>query len=227
RLLAGSDFPMRRLAWPLAISVLLHAAVLSQLNWNKLPAPTSKRHALTVSLEPAPSIRQEKISQDSNPHPARTNIAEQGESNPKKISHPTKGIETSTAKNTNGAAAPLDMNRLLNQASDYAKKELRTSEPAFALDGDYYGTYDGSDSGTFFVHLDNAGHASGTGQSSTFGISFSIAGDATKDGFIQMSGTGIAGIARFRGRLDIKTGKVSGSWFADRIGSGTFSGHHE
>lgn len=220
---------MRRLAWPLAISVLLHTVVLAQLDWNRLPVPTSNRHALTVSLEPAPSIRQEKIAQGSNPHPARTNLTEQSEkkSNPEKITLPTNGIETATAENTNAPAARLDMNRLLNQASDYAQKELRSSTPAFSLDGDYYGTYDGSDSGTFFVHLDNAGHASGSGQSSTFGIGFSIAGNATKDGIIQMSGTGVAGNARFKGRLDIKTGQVSGSWSAASIGSGTFSGHHE
>lgn len=133
-------------------------------------------------------------------------------------------LNTAGAKESDGR---LDMNHLLNQARDYAKKELRAGKPDFSLDGDYYGTYAGSDSGTFYVHLDNAGHASGSGQSNTFGISFSISGQATKDGLIQMSGTGIAGNARFKGQLDIKTGQISGSWLAASIGSGTFSGHHE
>ena len=119
------------------------------------------------------------------------------------------------------------MNRLLNQARDYANKELRTSAPAFTLNGDYYGTYSGSDNGTFYVHLDNAGHASGSGQSGSFGISFIITGEATSDGLIQMSGSGIAGNARFKGQLDIKTGKLSGTWLAAGIGSGSFAGQHE
>lgn len=219
---------MRRLAWPLAISLLLHAAVISLLDWNRLPAPTSNRHTLTVNLEPSPSIRR-AISPDNNPPPARTIIEEpsEKETRQEKTLPPAKGVEIPATENKSAPAAHLDMNNLLKQASAYAKTELRTAPPAFTLSGDYYGTYSGSDSGTFYVHLDNAGHASGTGQSSSYGISFVITGDATRDGLIQMSGSGIAGNARFRGQLDIKTGKLSGTWLAAGIGSGSFAGQHE
>ncbi|MCK9200986.1 MAG: hypothetical protein M0P59_07420 [Gallionella sp.] len=219
----------RHLAWPLALSLILHAIVLSQMNWGRMTAPASDRHPLTVTLEPFPLAREETRSRDNAPHPTRTNIEDAVDikSKPEKISSPAHGIETPAAENTSAPAAHLDMNRLLNQARDYANKELRTSAPAFTLNGDYYGTYSGSDNGTFYVHLDNAGHASGSGQSGSFGISFIITGEATSDGLIQMSGSGIAGNARFKGQLDIKTGKLSGTWLAAGIGSGSFAGQHE
>ena len=136
-------------------------------------------------------------------------------------------LDISNAGETNGTAGHLDLNQLLDQAKLYATKEYRTSIPAFTLNGDYYGTYTGSDNGTFFVHMDSAGHASGSGQSSMHNVNFIITGDVTKDGFIQMSGTGIAGNARFEGHLKISTGTIAGSWLAAGIGSGTFSGQHE
>jgi hypothetical protein len=219
----------RHLAWPLAVSLIVHAIVLSQINWEKMTALASDRHPLTVTLEPVHLAREETRSQDNAPHPTRTNITETTDkkTNPEKISPLAHGIETPAAGNTSAPAAHLDMNHLLNQARDYAKNEPRTSAPAFTLNGDYYGTYSGSDNGTFYVHLDNAGHASGSGQSGSFGISFIITGEATRDGLIQMSGSGIAGNARFKGQLDIKTGKLSGTWLAASIGSGSFAGQHE
>lgn len=218
----------RHLAWPLAVSLILHTIVLSQMNWERMTAPASERHPLTVSIEPTPLARVEKISRDNAPRPTRTNIEEAVDKNKsEKASSPAQRIETPAVENTSAPATHLDMNRLLSQARDYAKKEPRTSTPAFTLNGDYYGTYSGSDNGTFYVHLDDAGHASGTGQSGSYGISFVISGEATRDGLIQMSGSGIAGNARFRGQLDIKTGKLSGTWLAAGIGSGSFSGQHE
>ena len=64
-------------------------------------------------------------------------------------------------------------------------------------------------------------------QSTQHGFTFNISGSVTMDGFIEMSGSGIAGNARFQGRLDKKTGKVDGVWTAGIAGGGTFSGQHE
>jgi len=216
----------------LAISLILHIVLLSQVNWKIFPAPTSDQHPLTVSLEHLPSTRSEKTIQDKHPPPAQTDISrfkEQAakENNAEMIARRPERIEISNLVKPGNPVDRLDMNHLLKQAGEYAAKEYRISKPIFSLAGDYYGTYSGSDNGTFYVHLDSGGHASGSGQSGTFGIGFSIAGDATKDGLIQMSGTGVAGKARFKGQLNIKTGEISGSWLAANIGSGTFSGQRE
>jgi hypothetical protein len=229
--LAMNAFIKYRLAWPLAISLLLHAIALSQISWKALPSPAIDQSRLTVSIA-SPPARPEKIFPDSKLLSASTDnngikkIVEENNTTEQTSSSPPE-TEPSHLAETNTIVAHLDTNKLLNQVREYASKEFRTTTPAFILNGDYYGTYTGSDSGTFYVHLDSAGHASGSGQSGTFGISFIITGDATKEGFIQMSGTGIAGTARFKGQLNIKTGQVSGSWIAASIGSGTFSGQHE
>lgn len=136
-------------------------------------------------------------------------------------------IENSNLADATEASSHLDMSHLHAQAREYANKELSSLESTSLLHGDYYGTYTGSDNGTFFFHLDSVGHASGTGQSDRLGISFMITGSATSNGILQMTGDGKAGDARFTGQLNIKTGNVSGSWFVESIGSGLFSGQHE
>ena len=223
---------MQRLAWPLIISLILHIALLSQGNWKGLPISTSYQHRLTVSIAPYYSAHTGKTLQINQSHHDRADATiskkQAGEKgNEEMITSTSAKIDISNAGETNGTAGHLDLNQLLDQAKVYATKEYHTSIPEFTLDGDYYGTYTGSDNGTFFIHLDNAGHASGSGQSSMRNINFLITGDVTKDGFIQMSGKGIAGKARFEGQLKISTGTISGSWLAPGGGSGAFSGQHE
>jgi hypothetical protein len=99
--------------------------------------------------------------------------------------------------------------------------------------GDYYGTYTGDDSGIFFFHLDSAGHATGTGQSDTRGIVFSIEGEVSSNGAIRMVGTRKEGDSKFQGylsgALDMKNGKISGSWSVHGrlFLKGGFSGQRE
>ena len=223
---------MQRIAWSLIISLILHIAVLSQVNWKRLPISTNDQHRLTVSFAPYHSARTDKTLRNTKSALAHADsdqfkkqAGEKG--NVEMITSSSATLDISNAGETNGTAGHLDLNQLLDQAKLYATKEYRTSIPAFTLNGDYYGTYTGSDNGTFFVHMDSAGHASGSGQSSMHNVNFIITGDVTKDGFIQMSGTGIAGNARFEGHLKISTGTIAGSWLAAGIGSGTFSGQHE
>ncbi len=171
------------------------------------------------------NVIQEKIPLVSKSPPVRnksSRVSEQAAPSTEKISlsSPTSGV-------TSEKVAHLDVGQLLNQARENAIQEQRSAKPDFPLSGDYYGTYTGGDAGTFYVHLDNAGHALGVGESSRYGVVFNITGDATADGIIQMSSTGIAGVASFRGKLDLKTRMISGSWVAGSIGSGTFSGQHE
>jgi len=223
---------MQRLAWPLIISLLLHMAVLSQGNWKELPVSTCYQHPLTVSFAPYYSARMSKTLQINKRHHDRADATiskkQAGEKgNVEMINSTSAKIDISNAGETNGTADHLDLNQLLDQAKVYATKENHASIPAFTLNGDYYGTYTGSDNGTFFIHLDNDGHGSGSGQSNMRNINFLITVNVTKDGLIQMSGRGIAGKARFVGQLKISTGTISGSWLAPGSGSGTFSGQHE
>jgi hypothetical protein len=213
----------------LAISLLLHTVVLSQFNWNRLPAPTSNRHALTVNLEPAPSIRQAKISPDNAPHPTRTNIEEAVDikTNPERISSPAQRIETPAAENTSAPTPHLDMNHLLNQARENTLKELRFSTPAVSPQGNYSGVYTGLDKGIFFFHLDGAGRLSGSGISDKHDIVFAISGNATSEGLIEIASDTPFGIVRLMGRLHAQTGKVSGKWAIAGVGDGAFSGQRE
>ncbi len=209
---------MRRLVWPFALSLLLHAIVLMQVSRDNAPMPASRKPSVTVSFVPLPLVqenRNQRKNQTAQDHPS------------KGISRAPSGIGMPGTSAPPQAVNRLDTNQLLSQAREHALKEYHASAPALALDGNYYGTYTGVDSGTFFFHLDGDGHASGTGQSGIHDISFVIAGNTTKDGLIQMSGKGMAGVARFEGLLNIKTREVTGTWSAAGIGRGSFSGRHE
>lgn len=214
-----------RLVGLLAASVLLHAIVLFQVRWDSQLTPPRFQQTLTVNLGTPLSARQEKIPLVSKSPPVRnkkSRVSEQAAQSTEKISlsSPTSGV-------TSEKLTHLDVGQLLNQARENAIQEQRSAKPDFPLSGDYYGTYTGGDEGTFYVHLDNARHALGVGESSRYGVVFNITGDATTDGLIHMSSTGIAGAASFKGKLDLKTRMISGSWVAEGIGSGTFSGQSE
>lgn len=223
---------MKRLAWPIVISLILHVVVLSQANWKILHTPISDQQRLTVSFDPLPSAQQRKMDQERNQSPAhaeRNRFKDQVVQKHKAegVAQLPEGIEIPNSVDVFETGNRLDINRLLNQAKEYALKEHRTSEPTLFLHGDYYGTYTGSDNGTFFFNLDRSGHVSGSGQSDTFGVSFLITGSVTSNGLIQMTGKGKAGIAQLAGQLNINTRQISGSWFASSLGRGLFSGQHE
>ncbi|MDD2686713.1 MAG: hypothetical protein PHY62_11175 [Gallionella sp.] len=215
----------RYLIGALLASLILHAAIISRLAPTTMPAPQDALPALTVMLQFPPAIKSGEVSPDNHLPAPQVKIAAMDE----KTSH-TPPLMRSVIAGANETSIPttqLDMNRLLEQVRNDARQNLRNTEALPELAGDYYGTYSGSDSGTFYVHLDKAGHASGSGQSNSYGISFAITGEAAGDGRIQMSGSGIAGQAKFNGKLDMHSGKISGSWLAASVGSGTFSGQHE
>lgn len=205
---------MRRFAYPAALSLILHAALLTQLNLKNAPPLVRDQQRLTVRFGASPSLPQEKI-----------NLAHNAHKNDAHDMPQTTG--PSSSANTTESSAPFDMSQLRAQAREYADKESGSIATASLLHGDYYGTYSGSDNGTFFFHLDSSGHASGSGQSDLFGIGFIITGSVTSNGMLQMTGDGKAGDARFSGQLNIKTGKVSGTWTVAGFGSGLFAGQHE
>jgi hypothetical protein len=208
---------IQRLALPFLISAILHLLVLFQLNWNGLHAKLAEPRRLTVSLVPAltPEGR------------ARDVQADHGhERLPLSTSH-----ESSDVLEAKASSYRLDMNRIRDQVREYARQELATSRPVASIEGDYFGTYAGDDSGIFFFHLDNNGHASGNGQSDTRGITFMIEGDVLSNGVIRMIGARHSGDSKFKGQLsgmlDRRTGKVSGLWSVPGVLKGSFTGQHE
>lgn len=206
--------PMQRLVWSLLISMTFHLLVFFLVNSPVQQQPTRDLHRLTVNLVQALPPRH--IKKQTAPIRRTDDVAQ--------------STVNTAVQHTNEAAYRLDMNQLLNQVRDYASQELTTSKPALPLQGDYYGTYTGDDSGIFFFHLDDAGHASGSGQSDTRGIAFLIAGDVMPDGSMRMVGTSNAGSkfkGQMQGQLDLRTGRVSGSWLVPGILKGYFSGRQE
>ncbi len=97
----------------------------------------------------------------------------------------------------------------------------------YEISGEYYGTYDGDDTGSFYFNLDKSGNVLGSGTSRTARSNFSITGKITSDGIIQLLGKGLAGTASFDGKIQAKTGAVSGTWYLAKFGRGKFSGKRE
>jgi hypothetical protein len=208
---------MQRLALPFLMSAILHLLVLSQLNWNGVHARIEEPHRLTVSLVPAlpteSSVR---------------HIHEEHRHERLPLSTPHESID---ALDANASDYRLDMNRIHDQVREYARQEFATSRPVASIEGDYFGTYTGDDSGIFFFHLDRNGHASGNGQSDTRGIAFMIEGDVLPNGTIRMVGGRHSGDSKFKGQLsgmlDMRTGKISGLWSVPGVLKGSFTGQHE
>jgi hypothetical protein len=208
---------MQRLALPFLMSAILHLLVLSQFNWNGLQARINKQHRLTVSLVPAlPS--EDRV---------RNIQADHGS----ELSGLSTAHESIDSLNANTSGLHLDMNRIRDQVREYARQEFATSRPVASIEGDYFGSYTGDDSGIFFFHLERNGHASGNGQSDTRGIAFMIEGNVLPNGSIRMIGARHSGDSKFKGqlsgKLDMKTGLVSGFWSVPGILKGSFTGQHE
>jgi hypothetical protein len=198
---------MRSLALPFLIALMLHILVLSQFGKHPRYEETTVSPTLTIRLmaEAVPAAVVRKSRHATRPAPKRI-------------------ANTLTSDSSD---AQLDMNLIRGQARSYARESLADNEPALSIEGDYYGSFSGDDSGVFYVHLYANGHASGTGQSNSINIPFLISGNVDKEGMIAMQGSGIAGDARFTGQLNIATGTVSGSWNVPGFMKGIFSAHRE
>ncbi len=220
--LSDNFSPIQRLAWPLAISLIMHACVLSQINWNTHYISAQPRLTVHLThLSPALPEKTVQIRSHAPEHVKRERSAEERETGKIPKLAATSGLKISEK------TALLNTEELLKQVKDYAKKEYRIAEPTPDIDGEYYGTYNGYDKGSFSIHLDGTGNVSGSGQSDKLdAISFIIRGKVAPNGLIEMLGLGIIEGARFTGKLDIKTRKFSGSW-SWGVATGSFSGQHE
>ncbi len=211
---------MPRLAFALTISVLLHAVLLYHGLSVTTHAPDNASLPLTLRLNAMAQTT--PVGRDSIEPPA-PQWQDKINASPKLPAAATGSHTREAVDNSHH----LDIGWLFEQARDYAAREMRNAGPAPRLAGEYFGTYDGTDTGTFTVQLDGNGRVSGSGQSRSYGIGFVIAGGVDANGLIQMAGKGDAGDARFSGNLNLKTGKISGSWRARGSTQGTFSGHRE
>lgn len=213
---------MQRLAWPLAISLILHLSVLFLINHRHHNTYSPIR--LTVNLMHLARALPKKIVHTESHAPAQEihkRIARSHEAG--KISALAEASELKTPEPTGS----LDTAAILQQVKDYTIKEYRTAPPTPDIYGEYYGIYDGYDKGTFSVHLDSNGHVLGSGQSNRLdAITFVIRGEVAANGLIEMISIGVVEGARFTGKLDLRTRKFTGSWTWREV-SGSFSGQHE
>lgn len=127
----------------------------------------------------------------------------------------------------------LDLGEIRNQAREYAKKEFAISDGGLPLSGDYYGTYTGDDKGAFSFRMDSDGQVTGSGESSATGIVFLVVGKIMPSGVIHVLAKRGEAKVNLSGQLNVKTGKIAGSWYFSGTGffsgsaEGLFSGQHE
>lgn len=203
----------QRFALPFLISAILHLVVLSQINWDGLHAKLGKQHRLSVSLIPPPLADE------------RTSLGDPDHS--RSVPTSAKTVESARVLGSNESDYRLDMSQIRSQVREYARQEFASSDRSLPLSGEYYGTYSGDDSGVFSFYLYPDGQVSGSGESKALGIVFLLSGSIAQDGVIHMIGKRNAAKASLSGQLDVKTGKISGSWFVVDIAEGVFLGQHE
>ena len=213
---------LQRLAWPLAISLILHLSVLLLINHRHHNSYSPIR--LTVNLMHIARALPEKIVHTESHAPvqkAHKRITASHDADKAPALAQTSEFKIPKPSGT------LDTAAILKQVKDYTTQEDRTAPPMPDIYGEYYGTYDGYDKGTFSVHLDSTGHVLGSGQSNRLdAITFVIRGEVAANGLIRMISIGVVEGAQFTGKLDLRTRKFSGSWTWRDV-SGSFSGQHE
>lgn len=125
------------------------------------------------------------------------------------------------------AKAAVSLAQLRSQATSIARESAQAegSESGYTgILGDYYGSYNGADAGSFYIHVDRLGNIFGSADSGTAHSSFTITGKVSTNGVVQMTGKGLAGSASFDGKINLKTGGVSGHWNLTGFGRGQFAG---
>jgi hypothetical protein len=174
---------------------------------------------MTVSLAPK-SLPEERRPQDRTWHPHEAS----------RSASPQSAVDVLDAKRSGYS---LDMGEIRNQAREFARKEFAASDGGLPLSGDYYGTYTGDDKGVFSFRMDPDGQVTGSGESSATGINFMIEGKISPGGVVHVHAKRGDMKVNLSGQLNVKTGKVSGSWYFSGTGffpvsaEGLFSGQHE
>lgn len=134
----------------------------------------------------------------------------------------TAGVATDVPGETG-----INLEQLRSQATSLAKESSQSEASesgSTGILGDYYGSYNGADTGTFYIHVDRIGNIFGSADSRTAHSSLTITGKVSTDGVVQMTGKGLAGSASFDGKINLKTGGVSGHWNLTGFGRGQFAG---
>ncbi|PXX42567.1 hypothetical protein [Undibacterium pigrum] len=125
------------------------------------------------------------------------------------------------------AKSSISLAQLRSQATVLARESAQSGASESGnqgILGDYYGSYQGADTGTFYIHVNHQGNILGNADSRTAHSSFTITGKVSTDGVVQMTGKGLAGSASFDGKINLATGAVSGHWNLTGFGKGQFSG---
>ncbi|MFZ6681967.1 hypothetical protein [Undibacterium sp. Tian12W] len=173
----------------------------------KLP-PAAKKESVQTPSTPVSLVPIEKLP---TPTPTAKSFAD---------------ITAGTEAEVTGKAA-VNLAQLRSQATSIAREsaQVEGSESGYTgILGDYYGSYNGADAGTFYIHVDHAGNIFGSADSGTAHSSFAITGKVSTNGVVQMTGKGLAGSASFDGKINLKTGGVSGHWNLTGFGRGQFAG---
>ncbi|MFZ6657097.1 hypothetical protein [Undibacterium sp. TJN19] len=180
------------------------------------------KHQEEKHQTPPPSVQKESV------QPPRTTLtpasAEKLPAPPaaKSFAEITANVETDSPGKTG-----INLNQLRSQATLLAKESAQNeaSEAGYTgILGDYYGSYNGADTGTFYIHVDHTGNIFGSADSGTAHSSFTITGKVSTNGVVQMTGKGLAGSASFDGNINLKTGGVAGHWNLTGFGRGQFAG---
>jgi hypothetical protein len=99
-----------------------------------------------------------------------------------------------------------------------------TTGPTAAYAGNYTGTFDGAETGTFAVAITAKGRITGSTYSQTSKQTVLVTGSITADGSVSLSAKGTAGSAQFTGAVNT-TGTLSGNWnYTGSLLGGTFTG---
>lgn len=136
------------------------------------------------------------------------------------------GVEAGVEANAS-AKNSINLAQLRSQATLLARESAQSGASESgnqSILGEYYGSYQGADTGTFYIHVDHKGNILGSADSRTARSSFTITGKVSTDGVVQMTGKGLAGSASFDGKINLATGAVSGHWNLTGFGKGQFSG---
>jgi len=137
----------------------------------------------------------------------------------------TAGVEAGVEANAS-AKNSINLVQLRSQATLLARESAQSGASESGnqgILGDYFGSYQGADTGTFYIHVDHKGNILGSADSRTARSSFTITGKVSTEGVVQMTGKGLAGSASFDGKINLATGAVSGHWNLTGFGKGQFS----